>query len=55
MAQGKKYSFDSRCYDLAEVFLSEVGEETEENKQELAQHIQDVIEDWLTALHRRKG
>ncbi len=41
-------SFDSRCYDLAEVFLPDNA--TEQVKNELAQAIQDAIEDFLGGL-----
>lgn len=37
--------YDSRCYDLAVVFLSDSPEkDTEANRQYLAQHIQEEIE-----------
>lgn len=37
--------YDSRCYDLATVFLAEYPEKnTEENRDKLAQHIQTEIE-----------
>lgn len=37
--------YDSRCYDLASVFLAEYPEKnTEENRDKLAQHIQTEIE-----------
>lgn len=40
--------YDSRCYDLAAVFLSEEPEKnTEANRDELAQHIQTEIEGWI--------
>ena len=43
--------YDSRCYDLAEVFLD--GEEADEaTKARLAQAIQDAIEDWLADRRR---
>lgn len=41
-------SYDSRCYDLAEAFLSDSPEkDTEANRAALAQHIQDEIEGWI--------
>ncbi len=41
-------SYDSRCYDLAALFLSDNPEKnTEANRDELAQHIQTEIEDWI--------
>jgi len=40
--------YDSRCYDLAAVFLSDEPEKnTEANRDELAQHIQYEIEGWI--------
>lgn len=38
-------SFDPRCFDLAEVFLP--TEASDRLKNELAQAIQDAVEDWL--------
>lgn len=43
-----KYSYDSRCEDLARVFLEDAGKQTDENVKELAQAIQDVIESHLS-------
>lgn len=40
-------AYDSRCYDLAELFLSDTDKNTEANRHELAQHIQTEIEDWI--------
>lgn len=41
-------SYDPRCYDLAVLFLSDNPEkDTEANRDELAQHIQTEIEDWI--------
>jgi hypothetical protein len=44
-------SFDSRCYDLACVFLEDdtlpANVTTEAKKNELAQLIQTTIEDWI--------
>lgn len=40
--------YDSRCYDLAAMFLSDEPEKnTEANRDELAQHIQTEIEGWI--------
>lgn len=36
--------FDPKCLDLADYFL---GSRRDEKKDELAQYIQDAIEDWL--------
>lgn len=45
---GDDVSYDSKCYELAEHFLSDTPElATERAKKELAQHIQDEIEGWL--------
>jgi TPP-dependent pyruvate/acetoin dehydrogenase alpha subunit len=38
--------FDPKCYELAEYFLAENGAVTEEHKAELAQAIQDAVEDF---------
>jgi hypothetical protein len=40
-----KYSFDSKCFDLAEHFLPR--EATTAVKNELAQTIQNAVEDWF--------
>jgi len=41
-------SYDPRCFDLAEMFLSDNPTiNTGNRKQELAQHIQDEIESWI--------
>ena len=39
-------SYDPKVYQLVEHFLSGVPENTERNRQLLAQHIQDELEDW---------
>ncbi len=39
-------SFDSRCYDLAEIFLFDEPKLRPKTNQ-LAQAIQDAIEDWI--------
>lgn len=39
-------SFDPKCYELAEYFLRNNGAATEDHKRDLAQVIQDAIEDW---------
>ena len=45
--------YDSRCYDLAALFLSDEPEKnTEANRDELAQHIQTEIEDWIEYILR---
>jgi hypothetical protein len=46
-------TFDSKCFDLAEAFLSDFpGFDTEKRCSELAAEIQQTIEDFLTASHR---
>lgn len=40
-------TYDTKCYELAEHFL-EGSNETEYERQALAFHIQNAIEDWLT-------
>lgn len=41
-------SYDQSCYDLAAAFLVDHPEKnTEVNRDELAQHIQTEIEDWI--------
>lgn len=43
-----KKTYDSRCYDLAEVFLEdEAGTVSTNQCEQLAAHIQTAIEDWL--------
>lgn len=43
----RKPTYDPRCYDLAELFLSD--EPTMQHRtSELAATIQSVIEDWIT-------
>lgn len=45
MPKHKEYSYDSRCFDLAEVFLDGLTS-SHEAREKLAQEIQDVIEDF---------
>ena len=41
-------SYDQSCYDLAAAFLVDHPEKNNEaNRDELAQHIQTQIEDWI--------
>lgn len=41
-------NYDSRCYDLAEVFLSDEPHlNTDRRRHELALLIQSAIEDWI--------
>jgi hypothetical protein len=47
-------TFDSRCYDLAEVFLEdEEGLNTENAKNHLAAHIQEAIESEIQWMRER--
>jgi len=46
-----KYSFDSKSFDLAEHFLHEGA--SDQLKNELAQEIQDAVEDWFGAEEER--
>lgn len=39
-------AFDPKCYELAEYFLRDNNAATDEHKNDLAQVIQDAIEDW---------
>lgn len=39
-------AFDPKCYELAEYFLRDNGAATGDHKDDLAQAIQDAIEDW---------
>lgn len=48
-----KYSYDPRCYDLGALFLSYVDGSAEDDRQELAQAIQDVIEEHCRDVARR--
>lgn len=40
-------SYDSKCYDLAGAFLEDYPQSTDKECAELAQDIQDAIEDFL--------
>lgn len=44
----EKYSYDGRCFDLAEYFLTETVC-TKEDREDLAQDIQDTVEGWFLA------
>ena len=49
-------SYDSKCYDLAGWFLSDVPTlATDEKRRELAQSIQDEIEMWIESEHWKAG
>lgn len=46
--------YDSRCYELGRIFLGDEPELlTDENADELAQEIQDVIEDFIAPRLRK--
>lgn len=45
-------TFDSRCYDLAEIFLSDEAFDTEANRNSLAAEIQQTIEDFIADAKR---
>lgn len=47
----KTYSYDPACESLAEYFLGTVRKH--EDVQDLAQHIQSAVEDWLFDQERR--
>ena len=40
-------AYDSKCYDLAEQFLQDIKYLAIYEKADLAQVIQDAIEDWM--------
>lgn len=48
-----KWSYDTRCLDLADVFLDDSPQprpsDHEERRHRLAQEIQNTIENWLAA------
>ena len=46
-------AFDAKCFDLAEHFLAGEGA-TPQHVRQLAQVIQDCIEDWLDFFHEKK-
>jgi hypothetical protein len=53
----KEVSYDSRCYDLAEVFLSDPDDKninTDAHKHYLAQVIQTAIEDGIEYMRTHK-
>ena len=41
-------SYDSHCYDLAQLFLSGTQIDTDAKRHQLAQHIQTAVEDWIS-------
>ena len=42
-------SYDAKCYELAESFLSDSGPYLSSEVDQLAHVIQDAIEDWFSA------
>lgn len=48
----RKYSYDSKCRDLADHFLVETVC-TDADREELAQDIQDAVEGWFSEWERR--
>ena len=44
---GKKYSYDEKCDELARYFMSDGEDVPEEAIADLAQSIQDAIENWF--------
>ena len=40
-------TYDTKCYDLAKLFLMDVGNHSEVAADQLAQEIQSVIEEFL--------
>jgi hypothetical protein len=53
----REITYDSRCYDLAEVFLSDPDDKdisTDAHKHHLAQVIQTAIEDELVYMREHK-
>ena len=41
-------TFDPKCYDLAKLFLVDVGNHSDVAADQLAQEIQEVIEEFLS-------
>jgi len=46
-----KRNYDSRCFELAEYFLVDEPRRVQERASDLAQHIQDSIENWFDIVH----
>ena len=47
-------SYDSKCYELAEHFLSEISTATESDKNDLAQYLQTLCEDFCEKLEEKQ-
>ena len=54
MPESKQMSVDPTVYDLACSFLREVKGATDEDRQELAEQIQQTVEDFLSSLEDRE-
>ncbi len=52
MATPRKLSYDSECEKLARHFLTDKPDATDADAADLAQDIQDAIEDWFFANER---
>jgi hypothetical protein len=57
ITQGRKRTFDSSCFDLAELFLADEPALCKEpgNVDSLASYIQASIEEWIEAMKEEKG
>ena len=51
MPQHKPKLVDQKCWDLATYFLTDIKIATKEDCQELAENIQETIEDYLATYH----
>lgn len=48
--------YDAKCYDLATAFLADKPQlDTEENREGLAQEIQDLLDSRIDELEERSG
>lgn len=52
MSKHRKKTYDSRCYDLASIFLEDVPGALDDQCKELAAEIQQTIEDWIADYQR---
>lgn len=43
-------AYDKKCYELAEHFTPDITTGVLQDRQKLAQHIQDAIEEWLAGI-----
>lgn len=51
----KPYSYDPACEELARHFLSDLAPSSDQFARDLAQHIQNTIEDWLEFEIKKRG